>query len=169
MKRLICCAVLFSFVSSFALARDADKQTIGFSSDGFTGVNSSSGDSNLFMVNGIANVNGSPEQAVSNVAAFSGNLKNMYIISDETVNYNQPGNSATFTWRINGIDTAITCTINFPQSGSVPPQTCSDTTHTATINAGDYYDLRTSGSIVRGGSNGDFTGWVSGGIEFDLP
>ena len=83
-------AVLLLFASTFAVARvvdvdiDLDKQTIGFSSNGFIGVNSSSGDSNLFMVNGIANVNGSPEQAVSNIATFSGNLKNMYITSTET-------------------------------------------------------------------------------------
>jgi hypothetical protein len=46
------------------------------------------------------------------------------------------GNSLAFTWRDNGANTSLTCTI----SGS-SETTCSDTTDTATIGAGDLVDI----------------------------
>lgn len=61
-------------------------------------------------------------------------------------------NAEAFTVRISAVDTALTCTLNSSQShtglcatwsgGSADGFCCSDTTHTATITAGDYGTIK---------------------------
>jgi hypothetical protein len=58
------------------------------------------------------------------------------------------GNSYAFTFRDNGSNTSITCTIS-----GASATTCNDTTDTASVNAGDLvdYSIVTTGTSVAGG------------------
>jgi hypothetical protein len=55
------------------------------------------------------------------------------------------GNTTVFTWRKNGADTALTCTITGASATS-----CNDTAHTLTVAQGDLLDVKavTTGTVV---------------------
>ena len=96
------------------------------------------------------------EQFVSQTSAVSGTFKNLYITIPTAAGPGSLGTTSTYTWRVNGISTGITCTI------IAPALTCSDLTHTAPIVAGQSYDLQTVGV-------GSTFSAVFGGIELDTP
>jgi hypothetical protein len=96
------------------------------------------------------------EQFVSQTSAVSGTFKNLYIAIPTAAGPGSLGTTSTYTWRVNGISTGITCTI------IAPALTCSDLTHTAPIVAGQSYDLQTVGV-------GSTFSAVFGGIELDTP
>lgn len=94
------------------------------------------------------------ELSVTFVAPIAGTFKNLQFNSASVA----AGQTVTATWRVNNINTAITCTITGPASF------CNDFTHTATITAGQGYDLQ----IVTSATSGTQT-LMFGGIEFDNP
>jgi hypothetical protein len=96
------------------------------------------------------------EQFVSQTSAVSGTFKNLYITIPTAAGPGSLGTTSTYTWRVNGISTGITCRI------IAPALTCSDLTHTAPIVAGQSYDLQTVGV-------GSTFSAVFGGIELDTP
>ncbi len=68
------------------------------------------------------------------------------------------GQTFAFTVRVNGADTALTCTITGVGT------TCNDTTHTAACTAGQTYSVKSITSATSGTATG-----ISGGMEFDNP
>jgi hypothetical protein len=72
------------------------------------------------------------ESDVSTVASFTGTISNFQVY-EEASNFN-----GTFTVRVNGVDTAITCTVSAAQR-------CSDTSHTASITAGQSISIHCTG------------------------
>jgi hypothetical protein len=138
--------------------RRVHEQTIGFSSGQGAGV---PGGNTLFMlVSPPINITAYgtlSEQFVAQTSAVSGIFKNLYITQIGGCSGPCTG---TYTWRINGVSTGITCTATNAGGGSTG--TCSDLTHTATITAGQSYDLQTVGS-------GNIVDNVYGGIELDTP
>jgi hypothetical protein len=94
----------------------------------------------------IAEVNG---QAIG---AVPGTFKNLYI----NINVAPSGSQTDiFTLRVNGADTAVTCTITGTATS------CNDTTHTATITAGQNWSIKVVGSGSAAAT------LATGGVEFD--
>lgn len=79
------------------------------------------------------------------VIPFSGTLKNFYVQSTST---QTATGTLVFTVRINGVDTGVSVTI--PQSGAA--QVRSDTTNTATVNAGDLISVKAVNSAAASAS-----------------
>jgi hypothetical protein len=95
--------------------------------------------------------NSSPRIPLSSV---SGTFKNLFVTNPGAL----PNGSMSYTWRVNGTDTGITCTI------TAPGTSCSDTVHSAAITVGQSYVLvpRCFGPITTGRA-------VDAGIELDIP
>ena len=107
--------------------------------------------STAFQV-GISNPS---EGLVESICPISGTFKNLYVASTAPA----AGQTLTSTFRVNGSDTALTCTI----TGGVSTA-CNDTTHTAACAAGQTYSLKT----VTSATTGTLTA-IPGGVEFDNP
>ena len=90
---------------------------------------------------------GSTEDGVGDVIPFSGILRNLWIdVYDNTLD----AGSTVFTLRINGSDTSITVTVAFGVTSIT-----GDTTHTASVVAGDRITLKavstgTTGTVTFG-------------------
>jgi hypothetical protein len=143
------------------------KQTIGFSSGGpysgsptfAPGVMGNPTTTFMLVSPPVqASNNFMSEQLVAQTSAVAGTFKNLYVteLSPGSVDTNGTKATGTYTWRINGVSTGITCTIVEPAT------TCSDLVHTAPIVAGQTYDLQTVGV-------GNIISPVYGGIELDTP
>ena len=180
MKTKILAAILLATLPTLAMAqmRNVDpslkvapvsKQTIGFSSGPIVGgtvvTAFQPGIMNgltTYVLNGVpanGNVFGPNEQYVAQTSTVAGTLKNLYVTEVLLIGGPAVPLTATYTWRINGVSTGITCTI------VTPATTCSDLVHTAPIVARQSYDLQTVGV----GNNGNNGGPVYGGIELDTP
>ena len=90
------------------------------------------------------------------VAPIGGTFKNLFIQLASPLG--GAAQTMAFTLRVNGVDTGVTCTIN---SGGT---TASDTTHSATIAAGQTWSIKVVTSATTG-----TTPFIAGGIEFDNP
>ena len=82
------------------------------------------------------------EAPVEEIVGSAGTFKNLYV----EVTALASGQTATFTLRVNGADTALTLTI----TGTTT--TGSDTTHTVTVAAGDIVSLKAVTSATSGGT-----------------
>jgi hypothetical protein len=94
------------------------------------------------------------ENAVNCLEPLAGTFKNLY------ASVNPPPGGAqtdTFRLRVNGADTSVTCTI------SASATTCNDTTHTATITAGQAWSIKVVTSATANAINPTVA------IEFDNP
>ncbi len=82
------------------------------------------------------------ESSVDLEAPNAGTISNFYIQLSVALGV---GNTTVFTWRKNGADTAITCTIT-----GASATTCNDLTHTLTVAQGDLLDVKavTTGTVV---------------------
>jgi hypothetical protein len=130
--------------------RRVHKQTIGMSGAAAFETFPVSG-TTMYMVTNSSTV----EQEIAHISAVSGTFKNLFVTEFGLA---PSGASITYTWRINGVSTGITCTI------VSPAVSCSDLTHSVAIVAGQSYDLQT---VVA--SPSAFGDSVSAGIELDTP
>lgn len=80
------------------------------------------------------------ESAVQGVATVAGTIGNYSVNLGSVPGV---GNSMTFTWRKNGASQAVTCQV------ANTSNSCSDTTHSFTVGAGDLIDIQL---VVTGGS-----------------
>jgi hypothetical protein len=87
---------------------------------------------------------------------ISGTLKNLNVTANQAAG---AGQSYTFTLRIAASDKTLTCTIS-----GASPQTCTDSTHTEAITAGQLYSIKTVSSVTA--TNNAVVQWV---MEFDNP
>lgn len=104
------------------------------------------GQTNFFVTLG-----GSLEGAVQGIETTSRTISNLYISQGPAPG---TGNSAVYTLRVNGADTAVTCTISNTAS------TCNDTTHSASITAGQTWSIKSVQSASAASTI------PSGGIKF---
>lgn len=89
------------------------------------------------------------EANVEDIVPAAGTVKNFYFVIDTTP---ASGRSWTLTVRKNGADTAVTCTINNPNTS------CSDTTHSVAFAAGDFIAVAiTASTPAPGGVPGRWT------------
>jgi parallel beta-helix repeat protein len=93
------------------------------------------------------------ESNITGRAPYAGTFKNLYLDLNTAPG---SGQTSTFTLRVNGVDTAITC----QASGSAV--TASDTTHTVSVAAGDKWSIKIVGSATAAAAI------AHGGIEFDV-
>ena len=107
------------------------------------------------FMNTIAN---GTESLVFSLCPIGGTFKNLYIQSTAPAN----GQTLTSALRINGTDSALTCTITGNAGGT--NTTCNDTTHTAACTAGQTYSIHNTTSATTGSLTS-----VAGGVEFDNP
>jgi hypothetical protein len=92
------------------------------------------------------------ELNVQFLCPYSGNFRNLFIQSSAPAS----GQTIASTWRVNGADTGLTCTIT--GTGT----TCNDQTHTTSCTAGQTYDLK----VVTSATTGSIAAFA-GGVEFD--
>jgi len=88
------------------------------------------------------------------VIPTNGTIGSLYVRTHAAIT---SGQTLTFTLRVNGVDSALTCTI--PNSG----QTANDTTHGVSVSAGDIVTLKMVGTPSGAGRPAVFPTW---GVTF---
>lgn len=102
---------------------------------------SSGGGTVYFQVDGVTqNSHSGTEADVDQIVSASGNFKNLLFYGPST----DAGESVTATFRVNGVDTGLTCT--YSGAGGT---NCSDTSNSAAVSPGDMVSIKqtTSGTF----------------------